>query len=308
MLHAFLALIQDKLEISVRVASQAPKARPIPAWGVAPRAPAPDTRGLKARPILRSIPKIGFVAVHAVLLQERTQLILKRLLLVMRLLCINVVNQRVQIGRANREGTISSLPRKFSQLRGLTLQPFGRRCFNFRHQIRDVRRGMQAHRKMNMVRNASNPVALAAGTAYDGGKISMEPRTHGLMQQRQSVLCTEDHMDHNKRQRAGHSAQYRSGLQPSTQIGYRAWGFTPRWYEVAPLALFTFTLTLLLGCTPTPKPTTQSPTPAAATYPPRPTTPPPPLIGLKAVPPLSRGPGMLREIVVPAMQNLGRDC
>ena len=66
---------------------------------------------------------------------------------------------------------------------------------------------------MNMVRNAPDPVAFAP-PAHDGSQISMEPRTHTLIQQRRTVFCTEHHMDHNKRQGSRHNANYIAGLQP----------------------------------------------------------------------------------------------
>ena len=189
---------------------RAPTARPIPAWGVAPRTPTPTTRGLKARPIPPSIPKIRLVRIHPILLQKRTQLILKPVFPVMRLLRINVTNQRLQIGRPNGKRTISSLPRKFAQPRKLPLQPFGRRRLHLSHQIRDVRRRTQPHRKMNMIFDATYPIALASRPTHDRCKIGVEPGTHTLIQQRRSIFRTEDHVNHNKRQRTRHGAKYRS--------------------------------------------------------------------------------------------------
>src|ERR1700678_1460667 len=90
--------------------SLAPTARPIPAWGEAPGIRRQNARGLKARPIQRSIPQIPFVALHPVFLQECAHLILKILLPVMGLLRIDISDQRFQIRRANRECTIASLP------------------------------------------------------------------------------------------------------------------------------------------------------------------------------------------------------
>jgi len=121
-----------------------------------------------------------------------------------------------------------------------------------------------------MVCDTANSITFTIGVAGYSSKISMRRETHSIVKQRQTIFRAEDHMDENERERSRHRKDYRSGLQPSRSYSDRSWGYAPRWYSAAPLALC-----LMLGCT-TPKPTTQNPTPAVTTYAPRPTTPPPP--------------------------------
>ena len=77
-------------------------------------------------------------------------------------------------------------------------------------------------------------------------------------------------------QRLGHGENYKSGFQPSTLFSILSWGFAPGWYQAAPLALISALAMATIGCNSAPTPSTpaQSAIPA---YPPRPTTPPPPV-------------------------------
>ena len=221
----------------IRSHKSAPTARPIPARGEAPRTNATKARGLKARPIQISVPQILLVAVHPILLQKRTKLILKRLLALMRFLRIDVMKQLIQIRRANRERTISLLPCKLRQPRGLALEPFGRRRLQIRHQLRNRHSTIQPNGEMNMVRNAANSITFAIPIAGNGGKISMQRTLHNIIKQRQTIFRAEDHMDKNERERSRHRKDYRSGLQPYCFCSERTRGFAPRWHSAAPLAL-----------------------------------------------------------------------
>jgi hypothetical protein len=213
------------------------KARPIPAWGEAPCKPTPKFRGLKARPITSSIPQKLLVALHPILLQEGAKLILKRTLLVMRLLPIDVLHQRLQIGRPNRKRPIPSLPGELRQRGRLRLQPLRRCCLQLRNQLRDSRGPRQSNRKMNMVRRSTNAIALAPRIARNRREIAMKIASYSIVKKRPAPLGTEDQMHHNKRERQWHGQVYRPGLQPSTLTRDLSWGCAPCWYSVAPSAL-----------------------------------------------------------------------
>ena len=237
---------------------EAPTARPIPAWGAAPCTTTPDTRGLKARPIpawgeapcwaisnarglkarpIPLIPQIPLVALHTVLLQERTKLVLKRTLSMMRLLRVDVLNQRLQICRPNRKRSIPSLPRERRQCRRFCFDPLRRRCLQLRNQFCHIRRSRQTDCEMHMVCYASHAITLASGIANNRGKIRIQFHTDRIIQSRSASFRTEDHMHHNERERQWHRHEYRSGLQPSPVTRNTSWGCAPCWYRVAPLAL-----------------------------------------------------------------------
>jgi hypothetical protein len=217
--------------------SKAPKARPIPAWGGAPCMRTYNAPGLKARPIHNSIPQIPFIEFHTIFLKECAKFILKILLSMMRLLGIDVTNQGVQIRRPSREGTVASLPGKLRQFRRLGLKPFRSGRFKLLHHLRHFCRARQANREVNVVRNSTYAKAFTFGVAGNGSKIRVECRPNGRIEEGGTVLCAEDHMDQNKRERLRHRIDYRSGFQPSYSTANRTWGFTPCWYKGAPLAL-----------------------------------------------------------------------
>ncbi len=144
---------QEHHQSGLPIASRAPTARPIPAWGVAPGTGTDNAQGLKARPIHISIPQIPFVEFHSVFLEKCTELILKRLLSVMHLLTIDVFDQRTQVRRPNRESAIPSLPCELRQFRRLGLKPLGRGRFELFDYLRDILCARQANCKMNVVRD-----------------------------------------------------------------------------------------------------------------------------------------------------------
>jgi len=133
-----------------------------------------------------------------------------------------------------------------------------------------------------MVRDTTNSVTLRSGVSHHGRKVSMKSLANVLIKNRQPVFRTEDHMDKNKRKRTWHSAQYRSGFQPSVTRGIGSWGFAPRWYGTAPLALFAAIIwlaSLVTGCKSAPTQPTLSTLPNYAKVSNvviRPTVPPPP--------------------------------
>ncbi len=216
---------------------EAPKAHLIPAWGEAPCTGANNAPGLRARPIHISIPQIPLIELHSIFLKKCAELILKRLLAVMHILTIDVIGQRTQVSRPNREGSVTSLPRELRQVGRLGFEPFGRGRFELLHYLRDVRRARQANREMNVVRNPSYAKAFTFGVAGNGSKIRIERGTNRIVEDGEAVFCAEDNMNENKRKRSRHRVDYRSGLQPSRSETNLPWGFTPCWYKGEPSAL-----------------------------------------------------------------------
>jgi hypothetical protein len=155
----------------------------------------------------------------------------------MRLLCVDVTGQGIQIRRTNGKRAIASLPRELRQGRRLGLQPFGRGRFEFFHQFRNIHRAGQTNSEVNVVRDTSNPITFAFGVAGDRSKIGVERGTYGSIEDGHAVFCAEDYMDQNKRERLWHRENYRSGFQPSFIAGICTWGVAPGWYRAAPLAL-----------------------------------------------------------------------
>lgn len=233
---------------------QGPKARSIPAWGGAPGIDRAETLGLKARPIDRSIPHIPFVVFNSVLLQKCTEFILKRLFTMVRLLRIDVLGQGVQIRRPNGKCAIPSLPCELRQTRRLRFEPFRGRRFELFNQLSHAYGARQSNGEMNMVRNSTNPKALAFGVASDRGEIGMKVRSNFRVEERPAIFRAENQMNQNKSERLGHRQDYKSGLQPSVSGRHFTWGFTPGWYKAAPLALILAISTC--GCAQASHPTT----------------------------------------------------
>lgn len=131
---------------------------------------------------------------------------------------------------------------------------------------------------MDMIGDSANPITFAPGVSRNRGEIREQLGKNLSTENRPSILRAEDHMDNKQRQRLRHSAQYRSGLQPSSCSPTRTRAVAPGWYSVAPLALVYIGISVMLGCksAPTPTPAPSTPIAAKSTYPPRPTTPPPP--------------------------------
>jgi hypothetical protein len=226
----------------------APTALSIPAWGNAPGTGARYAKGLKARPIsawsiatrrqITSIPQIPLVKFHSVFSEERAQLILKRHLAMMHLLVIDVLDQSIHIRRSNRKRPITTLPRELRRRGRLSLEPFGRGCFQPFYQLRHIRRPRKTNREMHMVRHSTNAITFAFQIAGNGSQICVERRPYRTIENRLSIFCAENDVNQNKRERLRHRVDYRAGLQPSCPVGStRTWGFTPGWYKAAPSAL-----------------------------------------------------------------------
>lgn len=252
---------------------KAPKARPIPARGEAPCLVTVENRGLKAR--LISIPQMLIVGVQSILPQERTQLITKRMLAMMRYLSVDVSQQRIKIGRPNGERPITDLPGEIRN--SLCLQPSRRGGLQLFHQLRDGLFLAHSNRKMHMIGNAPGTIAFASSFSCDRREVRKQIGTNVVVEQRQSLFGAEDHMNHYERKRSWHSENYRSGLPPSKRMTPRSRGFAPRWYSVAPLALVIVAVSLMSGCKPAPKPIREhwGTADTKSTYPPRPTIAPP---------------------------------
>jgi hypothetical protein len=225
--------------VSTVAITKAPTARPIPAWGEAPGTPNLNPQGLKARPIEASFPYIPLVPFDSIFLQQSSEFILKRMHPVMRLLRLDIPNQRLQISRPDGKRTIAALPCEPRQDRRFRLQPTRRRSLHSFHQFRDGHRPRQPNREMQMVGNAANAIAFASSISYQCGQIKIKFQTYSLIQNRRTILRAEDYMNQNKRERLSHRADYRSGLQPSRFRPCPSWGFAPCWYSSAPSALRT---------------------------------------------------------------------
>ncbi len=229
-------------------AKQAPKARPIPARGEAPRITPLQARALKARPITLSIPHISLIALDAISLQKRSHLVLKRMFAMILFLRLNILNQRIAVRWPNGECRVTALPGKFLQRWRFRLQPFGRRTLQFLDKIGNTFRSRDTDGEMNMIGHTSNAIAFTTRIANDNSEIGMQFATHIFARKRITLFRAEGNVYQQKTQRLGHDANYRSGFQPSSVSTPRSWGLAPRWYSVAPLALGFVAIAMLTGC------------------------------------------------------------
>jgi len=98
-----------------------------------------------------------------------------------------------------------------------------------------------------MVRDTAHAETFTSGIASNSSKVGVKHGADISVEESPAVLCAEGHMNKNKRERLRHRNDYRSGLQPSSVVGDRTWGFAPGWYSAAPLALmFALTSTFAL--------------------------------------------------------------
>jgi len=118
---------------------------------------------------------------------------------------------------------------------------------------------------MNVIGSTTNAKTFTPGIANDSRKVGIQFATHIFVKKSKTFFRTEGDMDQQKTQRLGHEANYRSGLQPSFVSTTRSWGFAPRWYSAAPLALAFAAITLIAGCNKTSQPTPQNNSAASAT-------------------------------------------
>jgi hypothetical protein len=173
-----------------------------------------------------SVPDITLIEGNMVLVEKRAHLVLKVSLAMMRLLPVNVLNQRTKIGRADGKQTVPALPRKSSDT--LLFHPGGRAGFDLGDNFCSRSRRGQSHRKMNVVSDASCSETLAIQLARGSRKIGVQSRQNVIIDQRAAIFGTEDDMNQVKAQRLRHRCNYMSGLQPSTAPANTYLGLRPR--------------------------------------------------------------------------------
>lgn len=170
-----------------------------------------------------------------ILLEKRAHLVLKTPPSVVRLLLVDVPDQRPNISGTHREQSIPSLPREVPN--ALFFHPYGRSSLNLRHDLRRRSCRPQPHRKMDMVRNAAHSKAFAIQLASRSGHVRVKSFRDVLTDERKPLLCAEHDMHQVETQRLRHSANYMPGLQPSPVLADTYLGLRPRLVCVAPLAL-----------------------------------------------------------------------
>jgi hypothetical protein len=161
-----------------------------------------------------------------VLIEKRAHLVLEVSLAMVRLLPIDISNQRAEIGRADGKQTIPALPRKSADT--LLFHPGGRAGFDLGDNLCRRSGPGQSHRKTNVVSDASYSETFAIQLARSSRKIGVESRQNVIMDQRDTIFGTEDDMDQIEAQRLRHCRNYMPGLQPSTTLANTYLGLRPR--------------------------------------------------------------------------------
>ena len=189
-----------------------------------------------------------------VLLKKPAHLLLEIAPAVMRLLRVDVPQQRPGISWPNRERSIPTLPCKPRELRPLLLHPLRRTPLYLLHHPRHTDRRMQPHREVNMIRHTPNPETISfRHLPRDDRQVGMQSQSHRLPQHRPAPLRTPNHMHQHKRDRLPHPA-HPTGTP------------RPRPSHLRTIALLLLTPTLAAAQTPqphtpTPKPAPPHPTP-----------------------------------------------
>ena len=204
-----------------------------------------------------------------ILLKKRPHLFLETPLAVMRLLLLDILNQRAGIGGTNGKRSIPALPGK--PFDPLNLHPLRRSNLHFLDKLRHALRRMQPHSQMHVVCHPTNPQTFALLIANDSREVRMQPIPHAVIQQSTTILGAENNMDQQETQRLGHAANYRPRLRSSLGGLCKS---APLARSFAAFVAASFSILLLLGCNSTPIHTSTTTTTQPQT--PRPTTPPPP--------------------------------
>ncbi len=168
-----------------------------------------ETRqGLKGRKKL--IPDISFVMRNMVLLEERNELLLKRMLLVMFLLVRNVFGNSGNVGFADAKHTISGLPRKFGM--ALTVNPFTGIGLDDTHNFGNRMRGTNTNEHMNMIGHAVDDERRATHFADDAAQVSEYVIADVQHEERQSLFGRENQMNNDVTAGLGHFLSPFQGL------------------------------------------------------------------------------------------------
>jgi hypothetical protein len=143
-----------------------------------------------------------------------------------RLLLVDVTEQRADIRWANRKQTIATLPREV--INPLLLHPNGGARFDLRNNLGRRSRRRQSQRKMDVVGNSTDPEAFAIQLACGPRKIGMQCRFDSIVDQRGTMFRAEDDMHQIETQGLRHGSDYMSGLQPLLGAGNVYLGLRPR--------------------------------------------------------------------------------
>jgi hypothetical protein len=161
-----------------------------------------------------------------ILLKKRAHLTLKISLEMVRLLLVDVMNQRAQRRRTYREQPIPALPREIRN--SLLLHPNGRTSLDFRHNLSGRSRRGQSHREMNVIGDPTHPKAFAIQLARSPRKVSVKSGSNLVIDQGSMLFRREDNMHQVEAQRLWHGDDFMSGLQPSPVSTNTYLGFRPR--------------------------------------------------------------------------------
>src|SRR5260370_35297947 len=100
-----------------------------------------------------SVPDITLIEGNMVLVKKHAHLILEVSLAMVRLLPVDISNQRTKIGRADGKQTVPPLPRKSADT--LLFHPGGRAGFDLARTLSPRSCRGESNRKMDMVRDTS---------------------------------------------------------------------------------------------------------------------------------------------------------
>jgi hypothetical protein len=161
-----------------------------------------------------------------ILIEKRAHLVLETPFDVVRLLRVDVVDQRADIRRADGKQTVSTLPRELGY--PLLFHPYRRSGFHLGYEFRCRSRRRQSDRKMNVVGNSTHSKALTIQFARGSGEIRMKIRNHVIVDERSPMFRAENDMHQIEAQRLRHGSDYMSGLQPSAVLADTYLGLRPR--------------------------------------------------------------------------------
>lgn len=168
-------------------------------------------------------PQVALVVFHHAALQHRQVFLLKRLHTMMLGLVQHIRSHRINVGRTDREGTVSLLPFKPRHVK-LSVNPFGRFAFDLPHHIGKAMCGPKPHENVCVIGNATNCVSDAVQTSDRATDVFMDAVNHRIGEPWFAILGAEDDVVMQREMSRGHGECFSRSCRSAIHLAERSGG------------------------------------------------------------------------------------
>jgi hypothetical protein len=168
-------------------------------------------------------PQIPLVVFHHAALQHRQVFLLKRLHTMMLGLVQDIRSHRINVGRADREGSVSLLPFKSRQV-NLSMNPFRRFASDPSHYIGKAMGGTKTHENVDMISYATNGMSNAAQTSDRAADVFMDAANHRIGKPRFTILGAEDNVVMQREMSRGRESHFSRSCRSAIHLAERSGG------------------------------------------------------------------------------------